>query len=183
MEVQDAIIVAVKVAGKNVMGRTAIQKLIYFLSIFEIVDAKYRPHYYGPYSVDVASSIQMLSSMDFLSEKVETSETIGYTVPENRKRYLYSVSTDGEQFFEDVKRSDREEIAEISRIVEISRDTVNFNPDILSWAAKVNYILTKKNELMTHEAIISTADSFSWKLSSEQVDMALELLGKLGLSK
>ncbi len=85
MEVQDAIIVAVKVAGKNVLGRTA---------------------------------IQMLSSMDFLSEKVETSETTGYSVPENWKRYLYSVSTDGEQFFKDVKRSDSEEIAEISRKVE-----------------------------------------------------------------
>ena len=61
MDASDAIIAVVKVAGNNILGRTSIQKIVYFLSIFEIVDIKYRPHYYGPYSADVASSTQMLA--------------------------------------------------------------------------------------------------------------------------
>lgn len=183
MDVSDAIIAVVKVAGNNILGRTAIQKIVYFLSIFEIVDVKYRPHYYGPYSADVASSTQMLASIDFLNEKVETSKTTGYTVPENWKRYHYSLSSEGEQFVKDLKKSNIADFNEISRIVEICRDTVNFNQEILSWAAKVNYILSKKKEPMTYEAIISTAGSFGWDLSSEQVEMALELLQNLGLCK
>ena len=47
MDVSDAIITVVKVAGDNILGRTAIQKIVYFLSISGIVDIKYRPHYYG----------------------------------------------------------------------------------------------------------------------------------------
>ena len=183
MDASEAIIAVVKVAGDNILGRTAIQKIVYFLSVFEIVDVKYRPHYYGPYSADVASSTQMLASIDFLNETVETPRTTGYTVPENWKKYHYSVSSDGEQFVEELKRSNAADFNEISRIVEICRNSVNFSPEILSWAAKVNYILSKKKEPMTYEAIISTAGSFGWDLSSEQIEMALELLQNLGLCK
>ena len=183
MEISDAILVTIKIAGNNFLGRTSIQKLVYFLSVFKIVEVKYRPHYYGPYSVDVASSIQMLSSIDFLNEKVETSETTGYPVPEDWKRYLYSLSTDGEQIVGQFKKSNRSDYDEIYRVIKICKDSVNFNPDILSWAAKINYILSKKEESMTYEAIINTADSFGWKLSSEQVDMGVKLLKNLNLCK
>lgn len=183
MDVSDAIITVVKVAGDNILGRTAIQKIVYFLSVFEIVDVKYRPHYYGPYSADVASSTQMLASIDFLNETVETPRTTGYSVPENWKRYHYSLSSEGEQFVKDLKVSNIGDFNEISRIVKICKDTVDFNPDILSWVAKVNYILSKKKEPMTYDAITSTASSFGWDLSSEQIEMALELLQSLGLSK
>lgn len=183
MELSDAILVAVKIAGNNVLGRTSIQKLIYFLSIFEIVEVKYLPHYYGPYSADVAGSIQMLSSIDFIKEKIETPETTGYSVPENWKRYHYSLSPEGEQLVKDFKKSNIQKYNEIHRIIKICKDSVNFNPDILSWAAKINYILSKKRESMTYEAIIDTADSFGWKLSSEQVDMGVKLLKNLNLCK
>jgi len=125
----------------------------------------------------------MLASIDFMNETVETSKTTGYTVPENWKKYHYSLSSDGEKFFEEFKRLNKADFDEISRIVEICRNSENFNPEILSWAAKVNYILSKKKEPMTYEAIITTADSFGWDLSQEQLDMALELLRNLGLSK
>jgi uncharacterized protein YwgA len=183
LEISDAILVAVKVAGNNALGRTSIQKLIYFLSIFEIVEVKYLPHYYGPYSADVASSIQMLSSIDFLKEKIETPETTGYSVPENWKRYLYSLSTEGEQIVKDFKKTNMGKYSEIHRIIKICKDSVNFNPDILSWAAKINYILSKKKEPMNYEAIINTADSFGWKLSPEQVKMGAKLLKNLNLCK
>lgn len=183
LEISEAILVAVKIAGDNVLGRTAIQKLIYFLSIFGIVEVKYLPHYYGPYSADVASSIQMLSSIDFLKEKIETAETTGYTVPENWKRYLYTLSTEGEQIVRDIKKSNIQKYSDINRIVKICKDSIDFDPEILSWAAKINYILSKKGEPMTYEAIINTADSFGWKLSSEQVDMGVKLLKNLNLCK
>lgn len=183
MDVSDAIITVVKVAGDNILGRTAIQKIVYFLSVFEIVDVKYRPHYYGPYSADVASSTQMLASIDFLNETVETSRTTGYSVPDNWKRYHYSLSSEGEQFVKELMRSNIADFNEISRIIKICKDTVNFNPDILSWAAKVNYILSKKKEAMNYDAITSTAGSFGWDLSSEQIEMALELLQSLDLCK
>ena len=55
------------------------------------------------------------------------------------------------------------------------------NMDILSWAAKVHYILSKKGEYMTHHAVIRTADSFGWKLSPAQVEKGVELLINLEL--
>src|SRR4030067_569171 len=118
MDASDAIIAVVKVAGDNILGRTAIQKIVYFLSVFE--------------------------------------------------------------FVEELKRSNAADFNEISRIVEICRKSENFKPEILSWAAKVNYILSKKKEPMTYDAIISTAGSFCWGLSSKQIEKALEIFQKLG---
>jgi len=180
LEISDAILVAVKEAG--VLGRTSIQKLIYFLSILGKVKVKYLPHYYGPYSADVAGSIQMLSSIDFLDEKLETRQSTGYSVPENWRRYLYSISADGEQLIAQLKESNEKEYNEISMIIR-QFETVNYNPEVLSWAAKVNYIISKKRESMTYEAIISTAESFGWKLTQEHVNMAVEILKNLNLCK
>lgn len=181
LEISDAILATVKMAGNRVLGRTAIQKLVYFLTICDMVDARYRPHYYGPYSVDVANSIQMLSSIDFIIEDIETPETTKYSVPENWKRYLYSLSTDGKQIFEDFKKHNEYEYEKLSDIIEICGTTTDYNMDILSWAAKVHYILSKKGEYMTHHAVIRTADSFGWKLSPAQVEKGVELLINLEL--
>ena len=181
LEISDAILAAVMMAGDRVLGRTAIQKLVYFLTIYNIVDARYRPHYYGPYSVDVANSIQMLSSIDFITEEIETPESTGYSVPDDWKRYLYSLSTDGKQIFEDFKKHNESEYVKLSGIIEICGTTTGYNMDILSWAAKVHYILSKKGESMTHDAVIRTADSFGWKLSSAQVEKGAELLKNLNL--
>lgn len=181
MELSDAILTTVKVAGNRVLGRTAIQKLVYFLTICNIVEARYRPHYYGPYSVDVASSIQMLSSVDFLIEEMDTPQTTGYLVPENWKRYQYTLSSEGEEIVKDFEKFNRNEFENLSQIIEICGSTADYDMNILSWAAKVHYILSKKGEPMTDDAIIQTAESFGWKLSEDQVEMAMDLLENLDL--
>jgi uncharacterized protein YwgA len=181
LELSDAILTTVKVAGNRVLGRTAIQKLVYFLTTCNIVEARYRPHYYGPYSVDVASSIQMLSSVDFLIEEIDTPQTTGYPVPENWKRYHYTLSSEGEEIAKDFKKFNRNEFEKLSQIIEICGSTADYDMDILSWAAKVHYILSKKGEPMTYDAIIHTAESFGWKLSEDQVEMAMNLLENLDL--
>ncbi|MGP8329685.1 MAG: hypothetical protein ACT6FF_05160 [Methanosarcinaceae archaeon] len=181
LEISDAILATVKMAGDRVLGRTAIQKLVYFLTINNIVDARYRPHYYGPYSVDIANSIQMLSSIDFITEEIETPETTEYSVPANWKRYRYSLSPDGKEIFEDIKKQNEYEYGKLSNIIEICGTTTYYNMDILSWAAKVHYILFKKGESMTYHAVIHTADSFGWKLSPTQVEKGIELLKNLNL--
>ena len=181
LELSDAILITVKVAGNRVLGRTAIQKLVYFLTIYNIVEVRYRPHYYGPYSVDVASSIQMLSSVDFLIEEMDTPKTTGYSVPGNWKRYHYTLSSEGEEMVKDLIESNPGDYETLSQIIKIFGSTADYNMDVLSWASKVHYILSKKNKTMTDDAIIQTADSFGWKLSEDQVEMGVDLLKKINL--
>jgi len=57
---------------KRVEGRTRLQKFVYLLKEKYGVDFSYRfmPYYYGPYSDDMQSDIDMLSLLDLI--KVET---------------------------------------------------------------------------------------------------------------
>lgn len=181
MEIADAILVTIKAAGGCISGRTTIQKLIYFESLFNLVDANYRPHYYGPYSSDVSSIIQELTYLDFLKEEVETRETTGFTVSGDWKRYCYTISNDGNEIIEHIKKEHTKEYSEIVNFVKICKKTTNLDVNILSWAAKVNYILLKQGAPMTPEEITTIAESFGWKLSQDQIDNAVELLKQLKL--
>ncbi|MBU3966499.1 MAG: hypothetical protein KKG76_03855 [Euryarchaeota archaeon] len=181
MEIADAILVTIKAAGDCISGRTTIQKLIYFESLFKLVDANYRPHYYGPYSSEISSSIQELTYLDFVKEEVETRETTGFTVSNDWKRYCYTISNDGNEIIEHIKKEHPEEYKKIINLVKVCKDTANLDVNILSWAAKVNYILSKQGTSLTPDEITIIADSFGWKLSQPQIDNAVELLKKLDL--
>ncbi len=72
-----------------------------------------------------------------------------------------------------------EEYNGISTLVRICRETVKLDANMLSWAAKVHYILSSQGKSMTPDKIQNTAGSFGWKLSEPQIDEAIELLNQL----
>ena len=49
-------------------GKTLLQKTIFFLNELLELGISFKPHYYGPYSSDVASSIADLTALGFLEE-------------------------------------------------------------------------------------------------------------------
>lgn len=57
MEALEAIISSVNEAGGLITGRTTIQKILYFGTVKGIVNAHFRPHYYGPFSSEVATTL------------------------------------------------------------------------------------------------------------------------------
>jgi len=180
MDLLDTILITIKAAGGTISGRTAIQKLIYFESISGIIEVKYRPHYYGPYSSEVQGTIQELIVLDFVKEEIETSTSTGFSVPDDWKRYSYSISRDGEEIVKLLNTEDKGKYDMITGLVERCK-TVNFDVNILSCAAKVNYIMSKQGKTLTREEIIQTSTSFGWKLSQSQINDAIELLKKLQL--
>lgn len=179
MNIFDAILTTIKAAGGSITGRTTIQKLIYFEDISNLVDIKYRPHYYGPYSAEVAGAIQELIDLGFLKEEIETAETIGFPVPDDWKRYSYTLTSDGREVVEQINKENKEEYNEIFTLVSICKKTVELDANMLSWAAKVHYILSSEGKSMTLDEIQNTAESFGWKLSQYQIDGAVELLKQL----
>lgn len=181
MELMDAVLLTIKAAGGSILGRTTIQKLIYFESILGFVDAKYRPHYYGPYSAEVSGTIQELIYLDFMKEEIETRGTTGFSVSDDWKRYCYTLSKDGQEIVEQLKKENTDKYDKIIALVEICKETVNLDVETLSWAAKVHYILSGQGRPMTREEIINVADSFGWRLSQSQINDAVELLKQLKL--
>ncbi len=183
MNVFDAILTTINAAEGSIAGRTAIQKLVYFEHIPKLVNVKYRPHYYGPYSAEVAGTIQELIDLDFLKEEVDTAENTGYSVPEDWKRYRYSLSADGIKAVEQIKKENSAEYDGISKVVSVCKKTVKLDGNMLSWAAKVHYIVSSQNRAMILDEIQHTANSFGWTLSQPQINKAAELLKQLKLAE
>jgi len=177
MNAADAAIITIVLAEDKAIGRTAIQKLIYFETVFDLADAYFRPHYYGPYSSEVACIIQELAALGFVEEKTETKETTGYP-----RKYSYKLTNDGRAFFSTVRKEYAEDYEKISALIEKCKKRSNLNPQILSWAAKVNYIGShEEKEALEFEEIISKAEKLKWDLTQGKINRASQLLKDLGL--
>lgn len=175
LELLDTILLTIESAGGTIPGRTTIQKLIYFESMWGVVEANYIPHYYGPYSAEVSGTIEGLVSLNFIEEK----ETSFFT--KDWKRYEYKLSEDVSKLIEILKDENKKDYEKIFNLVKICKENTNLNANILSCAAKVKHILSKQNKPMTYNEIINTAKSFGWKLSEDQIDSAAKLLNNLRL--
>jgi len=84
---------------KGVKGRTRFQKIIYLLKEKYGIDLSYRfmPYYYGPYSDDMQSDIDMLSLLDLL--KVEV-----VSLGEGVLRYEHNLSPKGSEVAEEIEK-------------------------------------------------------------------------------
>lgn len=170
MDYVEALLCLLFQVGESV--RTKIQKIMYFASQKGLIEDTFIPHYYGPYSREVADTTESLVSIGFLREDIRLfREGMGYK---------YSLTEDGKLVLEDMisTKISPENYAGLSKIAETCKDAT---PILLSIAAKVHFILKQKNEPMTPEQICEHAKGLNWEITSEQIEAACELLKKLEL--
>lgn len=182
LDILDSILLTIKAANNKISGRTAIQKLIYFESIFGLVDVKYRPYYYGPYSSELMGTIEMAISLKFIKEDIDVlSKNASNTI--EWKKYEYCLTNDGIELSNQLLKKHRSEYESIKEIVSTCNDISQLNVNTLSYAAKINYILVSKKKSMTCDEIADTANSYGWKLSKPEIEEAKALLKALHLCK
>lgn len=185
MDVTGAVIGVVQAAGGTLYGRTTLQKLVYFAAFKGLISARFRPHYYGPYSEEVASAVDALSANGFLSEETKLlgpqMDPWLLDVAGNAKAYAYSLPPDGESLAQQVKRESPREWREIEKLVGMCREHAKLSPGILATAAKVHYILSQGTRSMDEAEITRTATEFGWKLTEGQIIQVARLLRELGL--
>ena len=177
----EAAIMVIDAAGGTIANRTTIQKIIYFGTVKTAVKALYRPHYYGPYSADVAGALQTITSCHFVDEVMDTSENKKQNETFEWKRYSYSLNEEGKKVKEYLKEKSPKDFDEIQKIVSICKKTARLDPNVLSWAAKVHYILRQEHRQMTYDEIIDIAEALNWKLDKIQIDTGVHLLQDLSL--
>ena len=90
LESMGLLCLAIKNSHGSDVGRTKLQKMIYFTDRYMGWDVgDYRLHYYGPYSRNISSTLEIVRE-----------SLIEETVPD-RGPYKYSVTAQGEQFLDD----------------------------------------------------------------------------------
>src|SRR5438046_4670862 len=109
MDKSDAILATVALAGTPLHGRTTLQKLAYFESEAGLFHARFKPHYYGPYSQEVADAVEELVSLGYLKETVtllgEQQESWLAAVSGGVRIYSYELTDEGRQLAEQIGRA------------------------------------------------------------------------------
>lgn len=181
LEVFDALITVIDAAGNTIHGRTVLQKLLYFGTVKGFVKANYRPHYYGPFSAEVAGVIDQATAMHFLDERTDTSTSANHGQNIEWRRYNYSTTSDGKKAMQIIREANHEQVESLRSLVITCKEVANLDVNVLSWAAKVHFILAKRGGPLTMEEIARTAETYNWTLTPDQIKKASLLLQALAL--
>lgn len=176
LEVSEFILALIGSKPNGIDGRTTVQKLGYFASIMLGKDFGYGPDFYGPFSSDVAANLQNLVETDFVTEK-------GAVTANYRKMYSYVLNSEAKSLANSIKKKHPKEFRKIQNVVKKCDEIVSCDYNVLSWAAKVHFVLQKSEKPMTYEEAIVASRSFGWKLNTSEVEAGVKLLQKLKLIK
>ena len=179
MHIQDLILLVIgNEKGKNLQGRTLLQKKLYFLSVLGKTDFGFGPHYYGPYSSWVAENLDILVSARFLKEVTETFSTDQNIFGEIR-RHTYSLTPDGDTVMKEIRKED--EYADWKqRLNTLNSHSLASDFNTLSIAAKVYYIVNRQGRTTT-EQIQEVAKEYGWDIDDLQIENVRSFLENLSL--
>ncbi len=165
--------------GGLIRGKTLLQKRAYFLSTLLKKDLGYHPHYYGPYSPIVQSTLNKLRATGFIEERVQGFD-ISSQLPFEPRRYDYALTGDGNKVVSTLKSNYKEETNQIFKALDKLRDAGDTGDYVsLSIAAKTHHILTTEKGKMKKSEFQRIAKELGWKISDPQIESAVEFLKNL----
>jgi uncharacterized protein YwgA len=184
MDKSDAILAIVSAAGSSIQGRTTLQKLAYFGTAKGLLEAHFKAHFYGPYSTEIADTIESLVSLGFLKEgsNILGPQTDPWLaeVSGEVKTYTYELTDDGKQLVAEIKKQKKEEWEGIREVVESAKKYSNLSPGILSIAAKVHFMIRDMGRKpVTLDRLVAEAEKHNWDLSEDKIQKAAGLLMRL----
>lgn len=182
MNTYDFVHLTLMAMGGEIQGRTQLQKTVYFLGVItrRLQGLGYRPHFYGPYSAEVADAIDQLKSLGFVDQNVATAGTCdaaGFEIA----RYDYKLNSQGKAVAELKKRAHPEEWKQIEKAAALLKRARKVDYVKLSIAAKTYFMLGEKVGNATDAELAELAPKFGWSVTQQQIDEAATYLKSLGL--
>ncbi len=182
MNTYDFVHMTIAAMGGEIRGRTKLQKTVYFLGVMtdSLKELGFRPHFYGPYSSEVADGIDQLKSLGFVDQNVATAggfDAAGFEVA----RYDYKLNDQGKVVVEQKKRAHPDEWRKIEKAAVVLRKSNTEDYVKPSIAAKTYFMLGEKKENATKTELAQLATKFGWSVTKEQVEEAANYLKSLGL--
>ncbi len=182
MSRSDSLLMMIAASDEGIYGRTTVQKLAYFAAEQGYLDATFRPHYYGPYSEEVANTLESLTSLGYLREDVialgEQSDQFLARISGDVKAYRYELTDEGRQVLTEIKGENPEDWQRMSEFMADIAGSTELNPAVLSVAAKVHYVRKRMGhrKKVSSSVIINQARRYHWNLTEENIERATRLL-------
>jgi len=180
MKAYDTVQLLLLAMDGQVDGKTKLQKMVYFVGVMTrtLDELGFRPHFYGPYSPEVAGALNRLQALGFLDyTKVSSGhrDESGF----EQARYDYRLNQDGIAVAELRAEQHPEEWKGIKEAVDVLRRHKR-NYLELSVAAKAFCLLDEKSPA-TIAQLEAIAPRFGWSVSRQELQKALGFLKSLSL--
>lgn len=175
MNAYDFVHLAFLALGGRIRGKTRLQKTVYFLGVMsgELKNLGYRPHFFGPYSPDVADAVNQLRSLGFINQTVVSGPELA--------RFDFRLSKDGKAIGLRKAQQYCELWGRIAAAAESLKKAGEQHYEKLSIAAKTYFMLGEKHGEAEIEELAKLADKFGWRVSRKHVIEAARFLESLGL--
>jgi uncharacterized protein YwgA len=183
MNAYDFVHLALFALGKEIKGKTKLQKTIYFLGVLTdtLKDLGYRPHFYGPYSAEVAGAIDRLRSLGFVDQSVAGAGALdqqGFEVA----RYDFCLNEQGKRIAKTKSERNPDLWKRIQSAVKCLGKAKDQDYMKLSIAAKTYYMLGEKAGIPASVSeLTALATKFGWAVTNDQVSEAFQFLKAAGL--
>jgi len=177
---RNVVLLTLDAFGGKTPGKTLLQKRMFFLGEILNKSFGYRPHYYGPYSDDIATDVTLLENYGFLEAKTYEYGVAGGGGFEVR-RFDYRLTEEGQKAVQWLKEEYPEEAKSIENAAHCIEKAGEINYMDLSIAAKAYFILKKNPQPMASKEITAEAKNFSWHVEDPQIQSAVGFLEKLGM--
>ena len=177
MNAYDVVHLALHAIGGEIKGKTKLQKTVYFLGLLSGMDEDlgYRPHFYGPYSADVAGAAQRLRALGFANQTSAgfgSVDSAGFEVA----RYDLSLTEEGKQMAEAKAKENPDEWKRIEQAAQKIKDAKEQDYMKLSVAAKTKFMLGQQTGATRLADLVTQAQGFGWSITTDEVhDAALVL--------
>jgi len=96
MDIDDILLFIINASSDGIHGKTAMQKIAYFVSIFLKQDMGFYAHYYGPYSKDVDINLKILDNFSFIDSKMVRTKY-------NKLMPIFNLNDDGTEIVASLK--------------------------------------------------------------------------------
>ena len=143
MDTRDVLLLAYDAFGGEIHGKTNLQKRLYFLSIMLGIDLGYGPHYYGPYSSEIAGINTGLKVLGYLNESIASAGNYGSEGFEIA-RHDFTLTEDGRAAVEAKKKRFPEQWDRIKKAAKALNAAGQINYMEMSIAAKAYFLLDQK---------------------------------------
>ncbi len=176
----DTIGLTLSASDGKIVGRTTLQKLIYFetVTIQEIrLDEPYIAYFYGPFNRDVADSLGQMVFYDILDE---------YKVRTGHQGYAYRVTPKGSKIINRLEDRFGSTLDKMRKLIETCKKYCGLDPNSLSFAAKIHYMLESHNatgKSLAEDDLVRTGKSLGWNISKSEIQDGSKLLEQLELVK
>lgn len=167
--------------GGEIQGKTKLQKSVFFLAVMTdcVRDLGFRDHFYGPYSDDVDCAVTWLKTIGAIDQNISSRENdpSGFEA----KRYDFRLNEQGRQFAEKKSRLYSSSWSRLQQAAARLKDAGDIGYMEMSIAAKTYMMLVEKKRPATDNEVSRLAGQFGWDVSFEQIERAIEFLGRIGI--